>query len=269
MKLKAYKSLWELDGVWRGVLDQVKEVGYAGVEYIPPANPAEDRIFRADLDALNLEFIAQVVTRAPDHTKSFRDQVLRAADLNPVLINSHSAADRMSFDDQLRFFEAALEVEQEVGIRIAHETHRGRAFFTPWSTSAVLKRLPELKVGADLSHWAVACECLPELDDPDVRMSLERAIHIHGRVGYQEGPQVPDPRAPEYAFEVERFLQLWLTICTHRKAAGYEVMTFTPEFGPAPYLHLQPFTRQPVANLWDVNLWMFQTFKTKYDELFS
>ncbi|WP_310225212.1 xylose isomerase [Paenibacillus qinlingensis] len=269
MQLRGYKSLWEWNGSWEGKLAGVAEAGYVGVEYTPPADPKDDPTFRKDLDDMNLSFIAQVVTRGPDHSRSFREQVLRAAELRPVLINSHSAADRMTADEQLRFFEAALRVEQEIGIPIAHETHRGRAFFTPWHTAAVLKQLPALAIGADFSHWCAACESMPSPDDEDVRLSISRAIHIHGRVGYPEGPQVSDPRAPEFAAHVETFIDLWLRICQHRFDAGADIMTFTPEFGPPPYLQVQPYTRQPVADLWDVNLWMFQTFKSRYDLLFS
>ncbi|CAN7548711.1 TIM barrel protein [Paenibacillus sp. LjRoot153] len=189
MKLKGYKSLWEWNGIWEGKLEQIAEAGYCGIEYIPPSDPKDDRQFRKDLDDMNLSFIAQVVTRGPNHSQSFREQVLRAAELRPDLINSHSVADRMTAEEQLRFFEEALRVEQEIGIPIAHETHRGRAFFTPWQTAAVLKQLPALKIGADFSHWCAACESMPSPKDEDVQLSLARAIHIHGRVGFPEGPQ--------------------------------------------------------------------------------
>ncbi|CAN7677445.1 sugar phosphate isomerase/epimerase family protein [Paenibacillus sp. LjRoot56] len=268
MKLRGYKSLWEWNGLWEGKLQQIAEAGYYGVEYTPPSDAKDDCQFRQDLDDMNLSFIAQVVTRGPNHIQSFREQVLRAAELRPDLINSHSAADRMTADEQLRFFEAALRVEQEIGIPTAHETHRGRAFFTPWQTAAVLKQLPELTVGADFSHWCAACESMPSPEDADVQLSLARAIHIHGRVGYPEGPQVSDPRAPEFAAHVETFLGLWLTICQHRFETGADTMTFTPEFGPPPYMPVLPFTQQPVSDLWEVNLWMFQTFKKRFEAMF-
>nr|WP_269840367.1 sugar phosphate isomerase/epimerase [Paucibacter sp. M5-1]MCZ7883020.1 sugar phosphate isomerase/epimerase [Paucibacter sp. M5-1] len=225
--------------------------------------------FRAELDALQLDFIAQTLTRGPDHIGSLREQVLRVAEMKPVLINSHSAADSMPLDEQYRFFEEALELEQRVGIRIAHESHRGRALFTPWHTAALLRRYPALNLGADFSHWCVACERMPSLDDPDMQLSIARAIHIHGRVGYEEGPQVPDPRAPEYARHTELFLQIWLAIALARQQSGATVMTFTPEFGPPPYLQQRPFTGEPAADLWEVNLWMFETFKAQYDERFA
>lgn len=269
MKLHVFKSLWEWNGEWLGRLEQIAEAGYSGVEYLPPPLPSEDSSFRSALNSLQLRFIAQIYTDGPDHIASFRERALRAASFNPLLINSHSAQDRMHPDEQLRFFEAALRVEQEVGIPIAHETHRGRAFFTPWQTAFILERLPELRIGADFSHWAVACEALPSRNDRDVMTAMQRAIHIHGRVGYSQGAQVPDPRAPEYAEHVEAFMQFWLTISKHRLDEGIPFMTFTPEFGPPPYLQTMPYTGEPAADLWEVNLWMFKRFKQRFEELFN
>jgi hypothetical protein len=33
-------------------------------------------------------------------------------------------------------------------------------------------------------------------------------------------------------------------------------MTITPEFGPAPYMPLEPFTQKPLASQWDINMEM-------------
>jgi hypothetical protein len=43
------------------------------------------------------------------------------------------------------------------------------------------------------------------------------------------------------------------------------VSTLTPEFGPAPYLQLLPFTQVPVTNLADVCDWMARREKTAFD----
>lgn len=269
MKLHAFKSLWEWSGDWHGRLEQVAEAGFVGVEYTLPATLDAQRDFRRQLDGHALAFIAQVVTRGPDHFGSLRTQVLNAAELGPVLINAHSATDRMPFAEQLRFFEAALALEQQIGIPIAHETHRGRAFFTPWHTAALLRQLPQLNVGADFSHWCCACEAMPSLKDDDVLLAMDRSIHIHARVGHEEGPQVSDPRAPEFAAHLALFIDLWLSICERRAAEGYTVMTFTPEFGPAPYMPALPFTNMPLADVWEVNLWMYTTFAAHFARRFG
>jgi hypothetical protein len=37
---------------------------------------------------------------------------------------------------------------------------------------------------------------------------------------------------------------------------GFDRITLTPEFGPDGYLHCQPFTGKPVADLWEINQWI-------------
>ena len=51
-----------------------------------------------------------------------------------------------------------------------------------------------------------------------------------------------------------------------RQAAGDPVMSFTPEFGPPPYMPLLPFSREPVADIWTLNLWMAETFRAAFDQ---
>jgi hypothetical protein len=84
----------------------------------------------------------------------------------------------------------------------------------------------------------------------------ERAHHIHGRVGYDQGPQVPHPAAPEYAAALASHERCWEAIWRSQQARGYHVSTLTPEFGPDGYLHHLPFTNAPVADLWELNRWM-------------
>lgn len=39
-------------------------------------------------------------------------------------------------------------------------------------------------------------------------------------------------------------------------------MTITPEFGPAPYMPLLPFTQQPLGNQWEINRKMMERLQT-------
>lgn len=73
----------------------------------------------------------------------------------------------------------------------------------------VLIRIDGLKINADFSHWCCVCESLLDAEESHMAAVIERTIHIHGRVGYAEGPQVSDPRAPEYHKELERHEDWW------------------------------------------------------------
>lgn len=151
------------------------------------------------------------------------------------------------------FFETALKTQAAIGLPVSHETHRGRLLFTPWDTAFYLRQFPDLRITADYSHWVNVCERLPDDQQAALTLANERAAHVHGRVGYEEGPQVPDPAAPEYGPQVAWHERQWQAIKANRTAAG-ETLTFTPEYGPPPYLHTLPHTNVPVADLWKVCL---------------
>jgi len=225
MQSKRVMALWGRTGTYRELLTHAAEAGYDGIECAPPAADKENE-FRALLEELKLSYIAQMFT-SDDHARSFTEQAERAAAFGPRLIVSHSARDCMSDAEQDRFFEHALEVERRLGISIGHETHRQRAMFTPWTTARLLRRFPELSITADFSHWTNVCETLLEDQEEALAIAIERTIHVHGRVGYAEGPQVPHPGAPEYAAELRTFTGWWQRIYERRRSAGAELFTFT------------------------------------------
>lgn len=259
---------------WETSFQKIKNAGYSGVE--TPMPPKEDETqFKELLEKYNLELILQVYTGREDNEKPYPDdtkthiltleeQVERAKTFNPILINAQSAKDSMPYDEQLKFFEHAIQLEKKMGIPIAHETHRSRAMFTPWATAKLLRDLPDLHITADFSHWCNVCESMLPDQKENISIAIERTIHIHGRVGYEQGPQVPDFRAPEYAYALKQHEQWWDEICSTNRAKGREYITFTPEFGPPGYMHTQPYTEQPVVDLWDICYAMGQRFSKRF-----
>jgi sugar phosphate isomerase/epimerase len=270
MKIKSIKSLWGMEGSLESQLERIVAAGYDGIESPLPNQleiiggiPVEEKHFLSLLQRYKLDYIAMVFTSG-NHVESFREQVQRATTFSPIMINSHSARDGMSYEDQLAFFERTQAIEQTLGIPVGHETHRGRAMFTPWTTTALLREFPQLKLTSDFSHWVCICESLLEDQVEHLEMAFQRTIHIHARVGYDQGPQVPHPAALEYALELSTHEEWWKHIVQIHKDAGTQ-LTFTPEFGPPPYMPRLPFTNQPVTNLWEVCLWM----KHRFEEMVS
>jgi hypothetical protein len=275
MKVKSIKSLWGMEGSLESQFELIASAGYDGIESPLPnmiekffGFPADEKQFRGLLEQYSLQYIAMVFTDGINHAQSFNDQVERAAEWAPIMINSHSARDSMTFEEQAEFFEQALAVEQKVGIPVGHETHRGRAMFTPWTTGALLREFPELKLTADFSHWVCVCESLLEDQKEHLEIAIKRTIHIHTRVGYAQGPQVPHPGAPEYSLELNSHEHWWKQIAEAQALAGTQ-LTFTPEFGPPPYMPRLPFTNQPVAELWQVCLWMKKRLEQMVNESFG
>lgn len=246
--------------------DDVKKIanaGYDGVEAPISHIQNREKLLKL-LEFYNLEFIALITTRN-NHEASFEEQLHEAMKFDPFQIVSHSAKDCMTFDEKLRFFHKAVALEKLEGIPIGHETHRGRAMFTPWMTADLLRQIKDLKITADLGHWCCACESLLENQTDNLSVVFERTIHIHGRVGYNEGPQVPDPRAPEYIKELETHENWWMEIYKERKKKKFDYITFNPEYGGMKprYMHSLPYTDQPVADSWDICFWTAQRFKNQ------
>ena len=97
-----------------------------------------------------------------------------------------------------------------------------------------------------------------------VNLALTRTDHIHARIGHAEGPQINDPRAPEWKEAVDAHLAWW-DIVVERKRKEDKSITFLTEFGPPSYLPTLPFTNQPFANQWDINTYMMDLLRKRYN----
>jgi hypothetical protein len=97
-------------------------------------------------------------------------------------------------------------------------------------------------------------------------LAIQHADHLHARVGFQEGPQVIDPRAPENGLFLEAHLRWWDQLIALKKEQGTKTFTITPEYGAPPYQALLPYTDQPIASQWDINCWMKDLLKSRYSQ---
>lgn len=265
MELRLFKSTWGMTGEIEAQLAQVAAASYDGVEVlVPPFPPADaERQQRAVL-ASGLEAIPLILSFDGDRDR-YRRAIETAAAYAPRQITSHTGSDAMTHAEAVDLLGFALELEAEIGIAIAHETHRGHLLATPWQTAAILRELPALRIVADYSHWVVVAERLLDDRADDISLANRHAIHVHARVGHPEGPQVNDPRSPANAEAVDRFEHWWRDIFRQRAAQGAERVTVTPEYGPPPYMPTHPFSEAPVADLWELCLWG----ATRVRELFA
>ena len=268
MKLKIYKSLWGMANPSSPIpleeqFHRIHAAGYDGVESAAQeiSEPAK---FQELLKQFGFDYVALVYTEEPDHAEELRRRIGDAMQYNPSKIVAHSGRDTMSFGKTIRFFEHALRVEEDLGLPIAHETHRRRPLYSPMSTLVLLRELPDLHLNADFSHWCCVTESMLEDHAEALTMAARRAIHIHGRVGFENGPQVPDPRVPEWEDRVQKHEGWWDMIIAAHLGRKEKTLTFVPEFGPPTYMHTHPATGQPTAELWDVCLWSANRFREQF-----
>lgn len=263
MQLAVFRALWGMTGVLEDQFDKIAGAGYDGVEGFLAADTLGAAQFSEKVAQRGLKLIMAGQASRKEELDGF---LKRLAEYQPVKIGVQGGRDSMTRDEALAFYDEALRVEQQIGIPVSHETHRGRPLFTPWDTLYYLKQLPTLKLVGDYSHWVNVCERLPDDQQEALDLANARVFHVHARVGYEEGPQAPDPSAPEYARHLAWHEKQWQTIARYRLQAGDELMTVTPEYGPPSYLHTLPHTNVPVADLWNVCLWGAQRFREMYTQ---
>lgn len=257
MRLLLARHLWGMDGSLEELFPRIQEQGYEAIETVVP-EATQQAHFKSLLERYNFGYIAQIHTQGnsvDEHLASFRAQVKQAKALQPLFINCHSGRDTWSLDESVYYFEQALAIEEAEGIQIAHETHRGRILFHPVITRYLLERFTALKLCCDFSHWVCVSERIIDDQLDTLKLCGERCIHLHTRVGYEEGPQVPDPRAPEFLPYVEAHERWWQMVWDLQEQRGMQVSTLVPEFGPPGYMHTLPYTQVPVANLEDICNW--------------
>lgn len=274
MELQLFKTLWGFDGDYGRAAAEAVAAGFAGLEGQVPEEPAARQALGAALDDHGLAFIAEVTTAGsyvPDrragvraHLDSLEAGLARCDGFAPRRVTVIGGCDAWPEADSLDFFAAAVDLADRYGLPISFETHRARSLFNPWVTRRLAAALPAMQLTVDFSHWCVVCERLMDSEMDVVEALAPQVAHIHARVGYDQGPQVPHPAAPEYAEALAAHQRWWECCWDGQRARGLEVSTMTPEFGPDGYLHLLPFTAAPVADLWQINRWMGATERAHF-----
>jgi sugar phosphate isomerase/epimerase len=260
MEIKVFCAWWGLDHLgMEGMLNKIKGAGFDGVEVFAPIDPREREILKNLLEELELDLIIhQYRASGPfkEYSARFKAELELAASMSPLLINSHTGKDYWSMEENGRLIEIGFEVESNTGIKIAHETHRGRFPFCASVTKPYFDKYPDLRIAADLSHWVVVAESLLEGQEDVLDTAIKRTEHIHARVGFPEGPQISDPRLPEWKEEVAVFTGWWQRVVDRFIAEKRPYLTITPEFGPVPYTWTVPHTGMPVSDFFDINVYM-------------
>ena len=249
---------------WDGVV-----VALIALEFEPGIGSLPELAERCDQSGLDLAFM--VMTDGADaaaHADSFRREIERVAPLEPHHVIVHDGRDFFAPAEASAYYRAVAEMEADLGFPVAHETHRSRILFTPWATRRVLDEFPDLRLAVDLSHWMVVAERFLDDELETIRAAGARMIHLDARVGHEEGPQVPDPAAPEWGEHVAAFETWWEAAIEARRAVDPDaVVVVVPEYGPPPYQQTLPHTGMPTTDLWDMTRAARDRFESRFPNL--
>ena len=192
-----------------------------------------------------------------------------------TLLVAHDLRDNFPWALAARYFRDILAWEKENDFVVAHETHRKRFLYSPWAIRDFFLKYPDIhdqiQLCADYSHLL----CVSEVDtsDPVLNQVIDflapNVIHTQCRVGYDHGPQVSDPRSPEWIHYMEGMAAWWDKIWQSQFARDCEYTTMIAEHGPPTYQMCVPGTEQPLANIWDVNHWIQLQRQNHFKQLFG
>lgn len=263
MQLKLIKCDWGLEhlGDMSERLKVYRDAGYDGVEC---ANIGmEPEAFGALTEELGLDYVAMMFC---DDEEAFARQLAHVKQTQPILINCHPGRDYFDLDRSVRFFNDVAEQASILSAPIVFETHRTRCLYAPWQTERILNALPWLRITADFSHFTNVAENdlrkPPYSDMMDI--AIERTDHIHARVGSSEAPQVADPRVGTGLRWTKLFEGWWDRVIESRLKDGKAFLTINAEFGPPPYQPAKPEDDSPLADIWDVCLWVSDRFRERW-----
>ena len=275
MKLKLFNTLWGHSGSYAPAADLTVEAGFHGFEGPFPTDPEKRINFLEAIDSRKLLYIAEISTTGfavPDpgstvvqHLEAFERILADSLKAKPLFFSSMAGSDLWEFSQSVEFLTKAWEISQSYGVRVGFETHRSRSLFHPMITKNLLAEVPPIELTIDFSHWCNVCERLVLNELPEVlNLCAERVLHIQPRIGYDQGAQVPDPRAPMYSSVVEAHLRWWKVLWEGQRRRGFDLVTMTPEFGPDGYLQVDPYTQAPIADLWELNVWTGRLMKQEF-----
>ncbi len=267
MKIKYFCSLWGMHhATLEANLREIKAAGFAGVEMAVPSEASQRRQMQMLLAELSLELVALLASSGAtpqEHTASLAWQLDFANECKPALVNSHSGQDFFAVKENVRIIKQTNKLAAKLGLPIVHETHRRHALYSVPDAIAMLDAIPDLRINADLAHLLMVHDSYLQNQLASLKRVLERCYYIHARVGHPAGGQVSDPRAPEWQQAVDYHIGWWQQIVDARIGEDAPEMIICTEFGPPHYLPTLPYTRQPVADLWEINRWMCQTLQAR------
>lgn len=263
MKLLFFCSIWGMaDLPLRDALLKIKSAGYDGVEYGCELNAVQKGLVQELCNETGLLLIMQQYAATGsnfnEYAKDYRAHLEYIAEFSPLFINSHTGKDYFTTEQNIQLMKTAQEIQDDRGVKIVHETHRGKSIYSAARTLDFIRQCPSIRLAGDFSHFCAVSESLLEDQEDTLKQIIPHVDHIHARVGHSQGAQVTDPRLPEWQTALQRHLGWWDAIIDHHRRSGTAQLTITPEFGPAPYMPAAPFTQQPLASQWDINLYIKQ-----------
>ncbi|WP_248927814.1 sugar phosphate isomerase/epimerase family protein [Paenibacillus hamazuiensis] len=236
-QMAVYQAIWALDGYggagreWslEEKFERMAEAGFTGVFGRLP-EPGKEKLWRELQERYKFTF---GVESFPYGRDDFREFLKRAKEFDVTYINAQVGSSFTVGDKAVALLSDLIEEAELSGIPFYVETHRGKVTQDVLRTVEYARRLPNLRLTIDFSHYVLAGEMhSAEEAEPYFDELLRRTASIHARVSNAEqiqidiGPDGDHPKAEPFKRWWERGMRYW-----REQAQPGDVLPFVCEIG--------------------------------------
>ena len=251
-RLRIYMNIQALDSMPQkpaGGLQEVRDAGYEGVQFIQPLDGAR----KNEAQALGLGVCGSGRVNTPDEAAPLAKEA-REEGLECLTLHVGWGTENDGEGDGL--IGAVLDAATKYSIPLYPETHRATIFQDPWRTVQFLARFPELEFNGDFSHWYTGTEMVYggfENKLEFMRPVLGRIGFLHGRIGNPGCMQVDvgDGSAQRRPY-VDHFRALWTESFAGflRRRPLLDRFCFAPELLGPEYYYARVFAGREESDRW-------------------
>ncbi len=262
-KLEVFQSLWGMEIRSPHTPERSPEVnfrmvadaGFDGMCIDPSA--AEIPELRPLLELYQQHNLNCMVNAFPGTEDDMQPLLSFARDFDACMVNVISGVMPIKPEDAVPVVRRWIAETEQLGMPLLFETHRDGLLNDMYFTLQLMELVPEMRLCADLSHFAVDRELrapVPERDQRYISSILDRSDCFQGRVASREQVQVAI-NFPQHQEWVEIFKGWWKQGMREwrRRNAADATLVFLCELGPPPYAITDGDQRE-LSDRWEESL---------------
>ena len=258
--LELYQSLWAMEDRIPGQAEQSKAVhlkriadaGYTGACLDPNVSEIEDSLKLKPLfEELGLKCMINAFPHSADSLKPLLEM---SAELQATQVNIIAEVMPLTPAEAVPIIDDWLALASDYSFPVLMETHRNSTLNDLFYTLEILKRVPQLRLCADLSHFVVDRELqlpLSAVDAAYFSTVIERSDSFQGRISNNQQIQIAI-EFEQHALWVAQYFDWWRQgfNAWSARSGPNDTLRFLMELGPPPYA-ITDGTQRELSNRWD------------------
>ena len=275
-RLRVGHSLWSLEKLpfnapieWT-LEEKISRVKSAGFEHLEIWSQ-DDADGRNVVSQIQNQGLTLTLGNRPMTVEQALEGVARAQKFGAQWVMCQPATAYHSLSNVVQIVRAGAGAAHDAGICYFVETHRNNFTETIRQTLELIEAVPEIKITADFSHFAVVGEFYGWNGEgalERMRPIIEKVAHVHGRISNGEQIQVDvgDGLDLSEGTPAGFFHQIWTEIAREWKksAKNGDILPFSSELGPPRYAITTPQGLE-ISDRWQQSLVMKSLMERAWD----